>query len=130
MPSKRFLFIPSGSGEGRRRRNTDASGDDSNAGGNTEYDYSGDAYYENDDEYSDYRDDAEEYGSGYYNYDEEDEEEYPDQTSLSVEQRLRIEVDQLIARLDEFELYDNGHLFETLIRNCTWKGIDCKSGWV
>ena len=114
-----------GSGEGRRRRNTAGSGDYQSP--RTDYGYSGDPYY-NDDEYSDYYDDAQEYGSGYYNYDEDDEEEFPDENLISAEQKIRIEVDRLIGSLDETELYDNGHLFETFVRNCTWKGIDCKTG--
>lgn len=84
-----------------------------------------DAEY-NTDEYSEYRDDADE--SGYY--DEDEEEEFPDQNTVSLETKLRVEIDRLIGSLEESELYECGHVFTTLIRNCTWKGIDCKTGYV
>lgn len=114
---------PSGTGTSDK----DTYGTDAPTTDYSDQDYSGDSYYK-DDEYSDYRDDAKEYGSGYENYDEDEEEEFPDLNTVSEETKLRIEIDRLIGSLDEADLYDSGHLFDVLIRNCTWKGIDCKSG--
>ena len=47
---------------------------------------------------------------------------------VSIETKVRIKIDQLIGGLDNKNLSNGGHLFETMITNCTWKGIDCKYG--
>ena len=128
MLAKVFCFH-SDSEEYRRRRNIQSSGGGPNPDTDidqTSGDYNDDYY--NDDEYADYRDDVEDYDSDYY--DEEGEEEFPDQEELSLETRLLYEIDALIGGLNEDELYDDGHMFDTFIKNCTWKGIDCKSGYV
>ena len=77
-------------------------------------------------DYNEYYDDLEEYNSD--NYDESEEEEYPDISKISVEARAEHEIDLLISTLPPAELRYLGHLFENLVRNCTWKGLDCKTG--
>ncbi|XP_028411245.1 degenerin deg-1-like isoform X2 [Dendronephthya gigantea] len=85
-----------------------------------------DDLYNNNDEYSQYREDVNDHNSDYYEENEDDE--FPDEKELSPDVRLRYEIDNLIGTLEEDELYWNGHLFEVLIKNCTWKGVDCKTG--
>ena len=93
-----------------------------------DYDNDDDSYdYYNDDEYAEYRDDVNDNLSDYY--DEEEDEEFPDEKTLSPDVRIRYEIDRLIGEMqDENDLHEHGHLFEILIKNCTWKGVDCKTG--
>ena len=81
-------------------------------------------YYDNDDEYDDYRYDGDDFD--YYNEDEE--EEFPDEDTISLETKRQIEIDRLIASYDPAVLAQGGHQLEDLISNCSWKGIDCKTG--
>ena len=90
-------------------------------------DYNGEPttdYYHND-EYDDYRYDGDD---DFDYYDPDEEEEFPDEDTVSVQARLRIEIDHLIAAQDPAYLAQRGHLFADLITNCSWKGIDCKIG--
>lgn len=77
-------------------------------------------------DYNEYYDDLEEYDSD--NYDQSEEEEYPDISNISVEARAEHEIDLLISLLPPADLRNLGHLFEDLVRNCTWKGLNCKTG--
>lgn len=55
-------------------------------------------------------------------------EEYPDETLVNNETKLRKAVDLLIGGLKPDELYPNGHSMEDMIQACYWKGLDCKDG--
>ena len=58
---------------------------------------------------------------GYY---DEDEEE---QDSRSFEEKLRYIVRYSLDDLDFYDRARKGHQFEDFIRDCTWKGLDCKT---
>lgn len=62
-------------------------------------------------------------------YDEDDKEEFPDGDVVDAETKLFSEVEQMIGEMDETDLYEHGHQFNTMILNCSWKGMDCKSGY-
>ncbi|XP_046838980.1 degenerin unc-8-like [Xenia sp. Carnegie-2017] len=105
----------------RRRRDatqtTDSPSNKISSHGKSEYDSS---------EYDMYRVSNEDYESN--SYDEDDKEEFPDGDVVDAEMKLFSEVEQMIGEMDETDLYEHGHQFNTMILNCSWKGMDCKSG--
>lgn len=117
----------SGTGQARRRRNVPpVTG--SGSGVQPTPATNDDDYYYDDSAYQDYQYDGS--GDGYNSAEDEEDldDDYPEANEVSLETKLRTEISQLIGGLDSADLYYNGHLFSDLVQNCTWKGLDCKSG--
>lgn len=66
--------------------------------------------------------------TNYDDYDEDGEEKYVDK--ISFEEKPGYEMGYFIKKLDFYNRAEGGHQFNDLIRSCTWKGHDCKSGYV
>ena len=65
-----------------------------------------------------------------YDYDGEGGGDFPDVNTITLDAQLRIEIDQMIGGMDPKILVESGHQWENLVVSCTWKGVDCKAGYV
>ena len=57
------------------------------------------------------------------------DDENQDVNSFSFEEELREEIHYSLIDLDIKDRIDRGHQFEDFISDCTWKGLDCKTGY-
>ena len=64
-------------------------------------------------------------GDSYYDKDQEGQ----DINMISFEEKLRYEIGYFIGSVDIHDRVDRGHQFEDMISSCTWKGLDCKTGY-
>jgi hypothetical protein len=55
-------------------------------------------------------------------------DEYPDAGKIDKETKLRMTIESLIGGEPPEHLSLLGHQQFDLIRNCTWKGVDCNTG--
>ncbi|XP_028408120.1 amiloride-sensitive sodium channel subunit alpha-like [Dendronephthya gigantea] len=85
---------------------------------------------ENKDPKNEYSDSTTAYGDA-WNYDYTDTsysdiaDEYPDDSDLSPEAKLRLKIESYIGAEDPKTLFSLGHYDADLIKGCTWKGVDC-----